>query len=327
MQRFEALKGMFKEAYLVDSRRVFPDKKAGRSFFISVQGRLGLGPIVELAEQILIQEITRFKSDILWIEGGFFVSKETLETIHRKFHCMIVHYTPDSLFAPGMSNRCMRHAISAYDAVVTTKEQDFSTYKQLGARRIIFSLQGFDPGIHRPVSLTSDERLEFGCDVSFVGQYMNDRADSLNYLCTSQKLNLRIYGFGWQSHAVPKRLRQLFCGPAIGDDYAKVVCASKIVLGFLNHKVGDTFTTRTFEIPACGGFLLAERTSMHQKLFVEDSEAVFFSSNEELVDKVNFYLANENERERIAKAGHRKVMASRYTWEKLIEKIISEIFK
>lgn len=327
MQRFDVLKGMFKEVYLVDSRRVFPDKKAGRSFLISVQGRLGLGPILKLAEQILIQETTRFKPDILWIDGGFLVSKKTLEDIRQKFHCMIIHYTPDSLFAPGTSNRCMRHAIPAYDAVATTKEQDLSTYEQLGARRIIFSLQGFDPKIHRPVSLTSDERREFGCDVSFVGQYMNDRAGSLNYLSQSLKLNLRIYGTGWDSRSVPARLRPLFHGPAIGDDYARVVCASKITLGFLNRKVGDTFTTRTFEIPACGGFLLAERTSMHQKLFVEDSEAVFFSSNEELVDKVNFYLANENEREKIAKAGHMKVMASGYTWEKLMKKIISEIVK
>jgi hypothetical protein len=327
VQRFEALKGMFKEAYLVDSRRVFPDKKAGRSFFISVQGRLGLGPIVKRADQILIQEASRFKPDILWIDGGFFVSKETLEAIRRKFHCMIIHYTPDSLFSPGMSNRCMKHAISAYDAVVTTKEQDLSTYEQLGAQRIVSSLQGFDPQIHRPVSLTYDERGEFGCDVSFVGQYMNDRAGSLDYLSQSLKLNLRIYGMGWHSRSAPVRLKPLFHGPAIGDDYARVVCASRITLGFLNREVGDTFTTRTFEIPACGSFLLAERTSMHQKLFIEDSEAVFFSSDEELVDKVKFYLTNGNERERIAKAGHMKVMISGYTWEKLMERIISEIVK
>ncbi|MFA5779092.1 MAG: glycosyltransferase [Elusimicrobiota bacterium] len=326
-QRFDALKGMFKDAYLVDSRRVFPDKKSGRSFFISVQGRLGVGPIIKSAERILAQEVYRFKPDMIWIDGGFFISNETLEIIRHKFNCKIIHYTPDSLFSPGMSNRCMSGAISAYDEVVTTKEQDLSTYEKLGARHVIFSLQGFDPDIHRPVSLTADEKQEFGCDVSFVGQCMKDRANSLDYLSRSLKLNLRIYGTDWDSRSVPARLKPLFHGPAIGHDYAKVVCASKITLGFLNREVRDTFTTRTFEIPACGGFLLAERTSIHQKLFAEDSEAAFFSSDEELKDKVNFYLTNENVRERIAKAGHLKVMTAGYTWEKLMEKIISEIDK
>jgi spore maturation protein CgeB len=326
-QRFDALKSMFKEAYLVDSRRVFPDKKAGRSFFISIQGRLGRGPILKRADQILIQEANRFKPDILWIDGGFFVSRETLETIRHKFACLIIHYTPDSLSAPGMSNRCMRRAISAYDAVVTTKEQDLSAYKQLGTRQIISSLQGFDPAIHRPVSLTPAEKQEFGCEVSFVGQYMKDRAESLNCLCASQKIDLRIYGFGWQSQAVPKRLRQLFCGPAMGNDYALVISASKISLGFLNHKVGDSYTTRTFEIPACGGFLLAERTPMHQKLFIEGSEAVFFSTDEELADKVSYYLAHEKERESIARAGHKKVISAGYAWEKLMKEIIAQVVK
>jgi spore maturation protein CgeB len=324
-QRFEALKGMFKETYLVDSRRVFPDKKSGRSFFISVQGRLGLGPIVKRAGQILIQESSRFKPDIIWIDGGFSVSKETLEAIRDKFRCLIIHYTPDSLFSPGMSNRCMRYAISAYDVIVTTKEQDLSVYKQLGARHIIFSLQGFDPIIHRPITLSPDEKQKFGCDISFIGQHMKARAASLNYLCQSLNSDIRIYGTGWQSPLVPVRLRSVFHGPVIGDDYAKAICASKVSLGFLNHEVMDTFTTRTFEIPACGRFLLAERTPMHQKLLAEGLEAGFFSSDKELVNKINFYLTNINERERIAKSGHLKITTAGYTWKQLMENIISEI--
>ena len=326
-QRFDALKGMFKEAYLVDSRRVFPDKKAGRSFLVSVQGRLGRGPILKRAAQVLMQEAARFKPDILWIDGGFFVSRETLEEVRCRFGCLIVHYTPDSLAAPGLSNRCMRRAIPAYNAVVTTKEQDLPAYRQFGARHIISSLQGFDPGIHRPLSLTPGEKSAWGCDVSFVGQYMADRAGSLDYLCAGQNIDLKIYGFGWQGRSVPKRLKPLFRGAAMGDDYARVISASRISLGFLNHKVGDTYTTRTLEIPAAGGFLLAERTARHQELFAEGTEAAFFSSAAELADKVNYYLSHENEREKIARAGHKKVMTAGYTWEKLMQQVMSEAVK
>jgi len=228
-QRFNALKGMFKEAYLVDSRRVFPDKKSGRSFWVSLQGRLGLGLITRIAGQILMQEVGRFKPDLLWIDGGFFVSRKALEAIRHKFHCTIIHYTPDALSSPAMSGRCMRHAIPVYDAVVTTKDRDMLFYERLGASHIIFSLQGFDPSIHRSMLLTSDEKQKFDCDVSFIGQHMKDRAVSLEYLLKSLKLKLHIYGTGWDSRLVSANLRSLFHGPAVGDDDARVVCASKIV--------------------------------------------------------------------------------------------------
>ena len=324
-QRFTALKRLFEEAYLVDSRRVFPDKKSGRSFFKSVQGRLGFGPMIKQAESILLQESSRFQPDVLWIDGGFYVARSALEAVREKFKCLLVHYTPDSLCAPGKSNRCMSSAIGAYDVTITTKEQDLPVYEKLGARHVVFSLQGFDPSIHRPISLTTDETRRMACDVSFVGQRMADRAGRLSYLCRTRSLNLRIYGTGWQSGLSSATLKKSFYGPAIGDEYAKVICASKIALGFLNHKVGDTFTTRTFEIPACGGFLLAERTPAHRSLFIENSEAVYFDSNEELVDKVDYYLKHESERQRVAKAGYQKVMKSGYTWKDLMEKVINEI--
>ena len=325
LQRFNALRSLFEVAYYVDSRRVFPDKKAGRTLLHSLQGRLGYGPVIKRSEEILIQEAARFKPDMLWIDGGFLVSDKALESIRHQFNCFLVHYTPDSLAAPGMSNRCMRKAVAAYDAVVTTKQQDIPLYKHLCARRIIFSLQGYDPSIHRPAALSTDERRRLSCDVSFIGQYMKDRAAVLNTLSCYQELNLRLYGTGWNCRAASPKLKSLFYGPAVGDEYAKAICASRISLGFLNHLVGDTYTTRTFEIPACAGFFLAERTEMHQQLFLEDSEAVFFSSVEELKDKIRFYLKHDKERKKIANAGYRKVTSTGYTWRHLTEKTLYEI--
>ncbi|MEO6982634.1 MAG: glycosyltransferase, partial [Edaphobacter sp.] len=60
---------------------------------------------------------------------------------------------------------------------------------------------------------------------------------------------------------------------------------------------------KSFEIAACGGFLLAERSQGHMQRFREDEEAVFFTTLDELVQKIRRYLPDEPARQRIAAAG------------------------
>lgn len=325
LQRYFALQNFFGESYIVDSRRVFPDKKSGRTFFKSVQARLGVGSLLTISSKILLQEVERFKPDIVWVDGGFLLPKDIICFIQKNFKCQFIHYTPDSLSAPGKSNRCMKNAISAYDVVVTTKEQDLKLYEKFSAKRVIFSLQGFDPNIHKPITLSSDEKLKFDSDVSFVGHYMKDRATALDYILNQLNIKISIYGTGWNNHNVSNKIKSVFYGEAVADDYAKVIAGTKIILGFLNNDVQDTFTTRTFEIPACKGFLLAERSKMHEKLLTEGLEAEFFSDNNEMLYKINQYLTDDSKRKEIAFNGHRRVIDSGYSWSALMEKIIAEI--
>jgi spore maturation protein CgeB len=77
---------------------------------------------------------------------------------------------------------------------------------------------------------------------------------------------------------------------------------------------------RTFEVPACGGFMLAERTQEHLEIFKEDEEIVCFSTVEELVDKVRYYSNNDRARQTIAKAGYERVLNDHHTYrDRLIE--------
>jgi len=119
-----------------------------------------------------------------------------------------------------------------------------------------------------------------------------------------------------------RALRQYARGLVWGRDYRLAVGGAKIAVNLVRHANRDDHVMRTFEIPACGGFMLTERSSTHEELFHEDHEAGFFSSPDELVDKVGSYLAHHEERAMIAAAGHRKITQGRHTYGDRLAEII-----
>ena len=85
----------------------------------------------------------------------------------------------------------------------------------------------------------------------------------------------------------------------------------------------DGHAMRTFEIPACGGFMLAERTEEHMELFDEGKEADFFGPPEELGDKVRYYLKHDSKRMRMSEAAYQRVTTGRNTYKDRLEQILA----
>ena len=107
--------------------------------------------------------------------------------------------------------------------------------------------------------------------------------------------------------------------------YASAISAFRINLCFLRKANRDRVTTRSVEIPACGGFMLAERTEEHLALFEEDVEAAYFSNDDELLDKARWYLAHEGARARVAEAGRRRCWSGSYTYERRLEEVLAHV--
>lgn len=82
---------------------------------------------------------------------------------------------------------------------------------------------------------------------------------------------------------------------------------SKINLNISLRSIGSGIPLRAFDIMGCGGFLLTNFQSDLLEYFESDVDFVYYTDYEDLLAKVDYYLAHDKEREKIAKNGYEKV--------------------
>jgi spore maturation protein CgeB len=299
---------------------------AGRSRLLSsMAGRFNTGPIVSEMNRALMEQAGKQQGiSYIWVDKGVWIFPETLRHWKHMTGAQAVHYTPDAQIHWQRSRHFMA-GIPIYDALVTTKEWEIDAYKKAGARRVILTYQGYDSRFY-PRKVRAAERSAFDSDVCFIGFHAQPHYAERLHSLSSLGIRLRIWGDAWPRYAKRYSWAEPFVGPGLwGERYPTALACARIGLGLLGKHIPETSTTRTFEIPAMGTFLLAERTALHQQLFDEGKEAEFFSSDDEMLDKTRFYLKNEQAREQIASAGRLRCEKSGYSSTELLTTIIKTV--
>jgi len=74
-----------------------------------------------------------------------------------------------------------------------------------------------------------------------------------------------------------------------------------------------------------GGFLLSNYQADFLDYFIPDEDFVYYESEEDLCEKVEYYLSHEAKRKEIAHNGHEKVKQN-HSFEKFFEHIFSIVF-
>jgi spore maturation protein CgeB len=284
-----------------------------RSLFMRAWRKL-LGPVdLAGANAGIKRAILHQAPDAVWIDKGLTIGLETLRAVQAQCPgCAIVGYSPDDMMNPGNQSHRFIASLPAYDIYFTTKSYGVEELEKLGAKRAHFIGNAYDPLSHRPLGISEQQRSEFGGTVGFVGQWEAQRSASICKLAGAG-VSIRVWGEDWHKSRCSSGFLRCEKRPLWGDEYAFALCSFDINLCFLRKSNRDLQTTRSMEIPACGGFMLAERTSEHQALFEEGKEAEFFGSDAELIDKTLYYLAHPAKREAIARAGRQRCLLNGYS--------------
>ncbi len=242
--------------------------------------------------RLLLDEVQQFQPDALfgiWFNEERDPEREAIRTISRTTPCKTIgwfcdsHWRYDNFDVPW----------SEYlDFQTTTSKSAYARFVQDGlAAKVIKTQWAGAPGYRRTPEIARD------VDVSFVGQNYGSRAEVIEQVRRAG-FEVRVFGGGWPPPA----------GRLTFDGMVRLFNRSRINLN-LNNAVDASFKQikgRNFEVPACGGFLLTETAENLDDYFRYGEEVETYTGADELVDKVRYYLANDDARERIAAAGHHR---------------------
>lgn len=276
----------------------------------------------------VLREAACFRPDVVMIEKGELLGEEDVRQVRTIVpeRAIVAHINPDDPFG-DYSKKWSRFlaAIPAYDIHFVPKAANEAEYHEKGAQAVVVYDRSFDPMLHKPVVLSDEERVRYGCDVGFIGSHAPHRERVLVELVRAQ-VRVAIWGNRWETGKYWRELKSVWRGPGqVGAAYPKALCGMKIALHFLRRENRDLQDSRTFEIPACRVFMLAERTADHERLFDDGREAVYFDSTEGLLANVAQYLDDEQSRIKIAEAGYLRAHSSGYDHDTRMRELMTSI--
>lgn len=268
---------------------------------------------VDILNNILLKNIRTKKYDIIFVIKGFFLKPWALQEMRIRFPDTIIScFNPDDPFNVNgsSSNKNILESIPHYHQYYTYSKNLCGKINNNYSNKAFHLPFAADTDIIYPFNDAMNKEYEF----SFIANADTERKlfiDKISKELLRRHLDLSIKVFGNYWHNGKNIIKY----PHIsGLSFLKVIGKSKINLNILRLQNKYSQNMRTFEIPAAKGFMLHENSEEAKSLFIEDIETIYFSTAEECVDKVNYYLRNESQIEKVALNGYEKIIKADYTY-------------
>ena len=253
--------------------------------------------------------IRSLSADLVWVDSGELYGPRVLQWISSHFDCPIILYNVDDPLGPRDASRfqSLKASLSCYSLCVFIRQETSLEALALGLRRVLTVHRSYDESVHTQFQFAAQQTPH--PVVSFIGTLIpGEPRDRFLAALMHAGLPMRLIGNRWQRSSLWPVLQTIYQGPGrTGVAYSEALGDAAVTLGFLSHQNRDLVTTRSFETPACGGLLCAERTSEHQLLYEDGWEAVFWDSVEECILQCNKLLSDPELRQKICTTGAQHV--------------------
>ncbi len=274
------------------------------------------------------------------------IKKETIEYITKKTKTKTFNWFADDHWRIPIFSKFWA---PLFTSVSTTDSEAIEKYKSYGINNVIKTQWGANPFFY---FLQDPSKNPGNLDVTFVGARYGVRSNYVQNL-QEQNIPVKAFGSGWNEGRVNhQKMLEIFSYSKINLNFsetyfrglnAQLKMFVKLFIAkelgkykFTGHHFFENLKSmkgtqknpikgRTFEVPACGGFLLTGKADDDiSEYYIPDKEVVVFNNTEDLIEKCKYYLSHEAERTAIAKAGYERTIKD-HTYQKRFEQIFKAL--
>jgi len=276
-------------------------------FWFLVMGREIDRNISRLAES--------FQPDLVIVLKGEIILPKTIVKLKRlKSKPVIVNWWVDNPIYQNEKYKWLifPYCVPEYDQIFVFDYAYFEPLKRQGAKKITFLPCAADPVQYHPEMLTAEQRRLFGSNLCFIASFYNARGELIAPFL--QIPDIAIWGGGWSEFLEMvgiKDTQKIVRGEYLPiEDVNKAYQAATVVLNSHHPQTKHAgLNSRAFEIPASGGVQLTDYVTGMEELLLPGEDVLTYKTPSEGAEIVSELIKDPTTRNRIAKAGHEKVMA------------------
>jgi spore maturation protein CgeB len=231
-----------------------------------------------------------------------------------------LNFLTDDPWNPSHYATWFLRALPHYDIIFSPRRAIVDDLLNLGCRRVEYLPFGYDPDLFYPESVDSLISTIPTPDIMFAGGADRDR---IPYISTLLKagFNVDLYGSYWERYPETKHITK---GQADVPTLRRAIQKAKIALCVVRHANRDGHCMRTFEVPAIGTCMLTEDTAEHREIFGKEGEnVVYFTTLTEMVEKTQWLLDHDGERQRLARNAHQLIIQGQHTYQDRLNTMLS----
>lgn len=250
-----------------------------------------------LRDQWLVREQAHeFEPDVVYVQDLNALTPRLLRALRGRSHLLVGQIASA---APPTRN------LAPYDLLLTSFPHFVPMFRTRGIASEYLRI-GFDPRVLEHVQ--NDTPTE---DVVFVGGLARGPHAAGNELLDRAALRTPIDFWGYTAERWPadSAIRRRYRGEAWGLDMYRVLARSKIALNRHIDVAADYANNmRLYEGTGVGTLLITDAKRNLSDLFDPGEEVVTYVDEDDLIEKIEFYLGDEAERLRIARAGQERTL-------------------
>jgi spore maturation protein CgeB len=285
--------------------------------------------IIESFNKTIPETVREQEPEFVLVIQGSFVKPETVCWIRDKTDATPILWSYDELDRLRLTRQSAKYYKSAYLFVPPQPDE----FESVNAKYLPLA---HDDRSYNKLDSTDEPPI----DIAFIGSLTNERRkDILSHLVQELDANIQIWFPAWtlkdpvsfyryriKRRKLSKHINRSFIDHTkINEIYNR----SKICLNIhkawkVNSEEPVGLNMRTFEVPGARGFELVDEVTNLGDHFDIGEELVTYSGTDDLVEKVRYYLENDQEREAIANRGYRRAKDN-HTFEDRLNVILQDV--